>query len=142
MNATLPRKPTPIEIVRATSKQLGISVERIMGPRRSKSTVRARQIAMYITRQECELSYPVIGRFFERDHATVMHSVRIVGDAPAGGMLGADVERVRQSVYAHVVGIARLVAHSDCGGCNELRASVEALRAQLADAYRLLDRAS
>ncbi len=64
------------EIVTTTSSYLQISVKEIFGDSRKKPIVMARQIAMYLTRELTEMSYPVIGKEFGgRDHTTVMHAV-------------------------------------------------------------------
>ncbi len=64
------------EIVETTSNYLKVPVREIFGDSRKKPIVMARQIAMYLTRELTEMSYPVIGKEFGgRDHTTVMHAV-------------------------------------------------------------------
>lgn len=50
----------------------------ICGKSRQRSVTRARQLAMYLCRRHLAASLPEIGRFFGRDHTTVMASVRKV----------------------------------------------------------------
>ena len=64
-------------ILDATSTLFGLSLDQIIGGSRQRPLVDARQIAMYVTRNMTDLSYPEIGRAFgNRDHTTVIHAVR------------------------------------------------------------------
>ncbi len=64
-------------ILEATADLFAFSVEQITGGSRRRPLVDARQIAMYVTRNMTDLSYPEIGRAFgNRDHTTVIHAVR------------------------------------------------------------------
>lgn len=48
----------------------------LLGSKRQQSIVYPRHIAMYLTQELTDLSYPLIGREFgDRDHTTVMHAV-------------------------------------------------------------------
>lgn len=55
----------------------GVTVELLMSRNREPMVVRARQEAYWHLRQR-ELSYPAIGRIFDRDHSTIMAGVRRV----------------------------------------------------------------
>ena len=74
-----PRQPRPITpqvILEATSKMFGIPIEEIIGKKRQRPLVTARQVAMYVFRELTDLSYPAIAREFGgRDHTTVIHAV-------------------------------------------------------------------
>ena len=64
-------------ILEATLKLFDFTLEQITGGSRRRPLVDARQIAMYVTRNMTDLSYPEIGRAFgNRDHTTVIHAVR------------------------------------------------------------------
>ena len=64
-------------ILEATCEVFSFALEQITGGSRRRPLVDARQIAMYITRNMTDLSYPEIGRAFgNRDHTTVIHAVR------------------------------------------------------------------
>ncbi len=76
-----PTKPprTPREIIEATATAFAVSPEEILGSSRKRPVLIARQVAMYITRELTQLSYPEIGRAFGgKDHTTVMHAVQKV----------------------------------------------------------------
>ncbi|MDY7100438.1 MAG: chromosomal replication initiator protein DnaA [Actinomycetota bacterium] len=71
-----PRVITPELILEATSIRFQFSVEEIQGKSRRRPLVTARQVAMYVTRELTDLSYPGIARVFGgRDHTTVIHAV-------------------------------------------------------------------
>jgi chromosomal replication initiator protein len=75
-----PRRITPQIILDSTSASYGFSVDAICGPSRTRPLVTARQVAMYLTRELTDYSYPAIGRVFgNRDHTTVIHAVDKIG---------------------------------------------------------------
>jgi chromosomal replication initiator protein len=70
-----PRPITPVVILEATAEMYGFTVEDLKGKSRRRPLVIARQVAMYVTRELTDLSYPAIAREFGgRDHTTVMHA--------------------------------------------------------------------
>ncbi len=63
----------------AVADELGVSLDALLSPNRSAPVVRARQIAMYLSRRLTDLSMPAIATAFKRrDHTTVLHAVRRV----------------------------------------------------------------
>ncbi len=71
-----PRPITPDLIIETTAQVFGFTREEIIGQRRHRPLVTARQIAMYVFRELTDLSYPAIAREFGgRDHTTVIHAV-------------------------------------------------------------------
>lgn len=49
---------------------------------RSKNTVKARQVAMYLSKTHTKSSLPIIGeKFGGKNHATVIHSIKIINNA-------------------------------------------------------------
>lgn len=71
---------TPEEIIDLVANAHDIPTENLRGRSRRADIVRARHAAMYAVRQHTDLSYPAIGRLFNRDHTTVIHAVtRIEG---------------------------------------------------------------
>lgn len=72
---------TADRVIDATSELFGFERAQIVGPSRIRPLVQARQVAMYVTRDLTQLSYPEIGRAFgDRDHTTVMHACRKIED--------------------------------------------------------------
>jgi chromosomal replication initiator protein len=71
-----PRRITPQMILDTTAGSYGFTVDAICGPSRTRPLVTARQVAMYLTRNLTDYSYPAIARVFGgRDHTTVIHAV-------------------------------------------------------------------
>lgn len=71
------RQITIETIMAVTCEFYGVSLEELKGSSRSRKLVDARQVAMYLTRELTDMSLPKIGAGFgNRDHSTVMHSVR------------------------------------------------------------------
>ncbi len=79
---TAKRPVTVTSILEATVELSSFSLEQITGGSRRRPLVDARQIAMYVTRNMTDLSYPEIGRAFgNRDHTTVIHAVRKIEES-------------------------------------------------------------
>jgi chromosomal replication initiator protein len=75
-----PRPITPDLILAKTSEMFGFSIEEIRGKSRRRPLVTARQVGMYVFREQTDLSYPAIAREFGgRDHTTVIHAVEKIG---------------------------------------------------------------
>ena len=70
--------PTPSLIISQVCKFYSIDELVLRGSKKNKGTAEARQVAMYLVRQHTNLSLPDIGREFNRDHSTVLHSIRKV----------------------------------------------------------------
>jgi hypothetical protein len=71
------RQPPIIDIQRAVCRVFDIPLVDLNSARRTAHVVRARQVAMGITRQLTRKSLPEIGRRFGgRDHTTVLHAIR------------------------------------------------------------------
>lgn len=69
------RVVTPAIVMDVISKKMGVTVDEILSPKRSRSITLPRQISMYICRELTDLSTTTIGKEFGgRDHTTVMHS--------------------------------------------------------------------
>lgn len=69
------RKITIEDIQRVVCEHFGITLEELVGKRRSKEVVIPRQVGMYLARELTEASLPEIGqKFGGRDHATVLHA--------------------------------------------------------------------
>jgi chromosomal replication initiator protein len=71
-----PKTRTDAELLAEIAGYLGFEVEALKGKSRQRPLVTGRQIAMYVFREQTDLSYPSIARLFGgRDHTTVIHAV-------------------------------------------------------------------
>jgi chromosomal replication initiator protein len=97
-----PRRITPQMILDATAASYGFSIEAICGPSRTRPLVTARQVAMYLTRELTDYSYPAIGRVFgKRDHTTVIHAVdKIAGQMQERRQIYEQVTELIQKIRA------------------------------------------
>jgi chromosomal replication initiator protein len=97
-NNIKPKKAVAIkDIVRIIADQYGIAEEIIYEKTRRKEIVRARQVAMYILREDFNISYPLIGqKMGGRDHTTVIHShLKIKTDLKTDPSLLQEIEKIR-----------------------------------------------
>lgn len=69
---------SPIKIVKAVAEHFGIKTEDILGKAQTQECAFARQTAMWICRKDLNLSLNAIGKFFNRDHSTVLSSLKQV----------------------------------------------------------------
>ncbi len=67
------------EIARMVAAVYRVEYGRLIGKRRTNHLAMARHVAMYLGRELTRGSFPEIGAFFSRDHATVIHAVRRIG---------------------------------------------------------------
>jgi chromosomal replication initiator protein len=71
------RKVTVDEIMRKVSEHYNVRIADLLGPKRTRTIARPRQVAMYLAKTMTQRSLPEIGRRFGgRDHTTVIHAVR------------------------------------------------------------------
>ena len=71
--------PTPEAILSYVSRYYQLEESVVRGQQRVRDAVTARQIAMYLIRSMTNLSQDNIGQLFgNRDHSTVIHSIRQV----------------------------------------------------------------
>ena len=67
---------TPADILSAISMRFEIRPDQLVGRNARRLYARPRQIGMFLTRELTSLSFPQIGRFYQRDHTTVMWACR------------------------------------------------------------------
>jgi chromosomal replication initiator protein len=74
------RQPTSVEeIQQRVAERFGVSRAELVGSSRAATPLRARQVAIFLTRDLTDLSLPQIGRLYGgRDHTTVLNSLRRV----------------------------------------------------------------
>jgi chromosomal replication initiator protein len=68
----------PEDVLNAVSQQFNVRPRDLRSSNRSPRVTLPRQIAMYLVRRHCGLSYPAIGRRFGKHHTTALHSDRVV----------------------------------------------------------------
>ena len=64
------------DITRLICRHFKVTQEELRSKSRKKTIAWPRQIAMYLARHYTEASLEAIGKEFNRDHATVIHSVK------------------------------------------------------------------
>lgn len=95
--------PSAVELIQQrVAAAFGISRAELVGSSRAATPLRARQVAILLTREATDLSLPQIGRLYGgRDHSTVLNSLR---RAEAGlatdTALAAQVAELRDSIHS------------------------------------------
>lgn len=91
--------PTVASIQDAVASVLNVSRADLLSPRRNARITRARQLAMYLSRELTSLSLAQIARDFDRDHSTVLHGIRSVTKRLEPGSETADaIHKVRRTL--------------------------------------------
>ena len=73
-----PLSVTQDKIINIVSAKYGVSASDILGQKRNKDIMLARHVCIYIIRSQTDMSYPSIGRLFNRDHSTIMSSINTI----------------------------------------------------------------
>jgi chromosomal replication initiator protein len=95
----------PVEIVRRVAEAFGVPMDRMLGRERSREVALPRQIAMYLLRQESNISLPQIGEALGgRDHTTVMYGCDKIADLlERDDRLRRRVIEIREHLYTQPV---------------------------------------
>ena len=90
------------QVLDAVSSYFGIDTETIIGRRRDKQTALARQMTMYLLREEVGLPYSNIGRILGgKDHTTALHACRrIQAQLNLDAHLRRDIINIREALVA------------------------------------------
>ncbi len=103
----LPRKTQvqPDEVIRKVADVFGVAIERMLGRERTREVALPRQIAMYLLREESNISLPQIGdRLGGRDHTTVMYGCDKIADLlERDDRLRRQVIDIREQLYGYAV---------------------------------------
>jgi len=91
--------PTPDIIIEETAKYYNLSVDDLKGERRTKNMAFARQVSMYLIRKITNLSLNDIGVFYERDHSTVLSSIRRIEDSIR---INAELAKIIKDITSNV----------------------------------------
>jgi chromosomal replication initiator protein len=110
----LPRRSEvgPDEIVRRVADTYGISIDSMTGRDRSRRVALPRQIAMYLLREEANISLPQIGEVLGgRDHTTVMYGCDKITDMlERDDRLRRQVIEIKEKLYGTgQLGVTRVV---------------------------------
>ncbi len=102
-----PQPMEPEQLAEAVSKAFGVSMERLLSRERSAEVALARQVAMYLLREEAQLSLPAIGELLGgRDHTTVMHGCQKINELlEHDERLRRQVSNLREQLYGERVRI-------------------------------------
>ncbi len=97
-NNIIPKKTTSIkDVIRVVSEFYNVDESVLFEKTRRKEVVKPRQVAMYILREDFNVSYPTIGeKFGGRDHTTVIHSCdKVKNDIKQSTVLMEELAQIR-----------------------------------------------
>jgi chromosomal replication initiator protein len=96
------RSITPQRIVRAVADYYGVNLDQLRSSKRDKAIVVPRQIAMYLIREETDISLLRIGaELGGRDHSTVLHAYdKIARELAENDEMRREVSAVREMIYS------------------------------------------
>lgn len=77
------RHLSPVVIRDFVAGQFKLEISELQSKSRKQSIAFPRQIAMYLSRKYTEMPLGDIGKAFNRDHSTVVHSIRVITDKRA-----------------------------------------------------------
>lgn len=91
----------PQKVVDLVAKYFNLSPEKLLSPDRSREVALPRQIAMYLLREDVNISLPRIGEALGgRDHTTVMHAIKTITDKiERDDQLRRRVNNIRQQLH-------------------------------------------
>jgi chromosomal replication initiator protein len=95
-------KPTPEAILKLVSDYFNLSLEVLKGNRRDQPIALARQIAMYLIREETSSPLDEIGKLLGgRDHSTILHGYqKIAHEIDSDAKLRHEVIEIREQLYS------------------------------------------
>jgi chromosomal replication initiator protein len=96
------RQVTPERIAKAVSEYYGVHMDQLKGQKRDKAIVTPRQVAMFLMREETDVSLLRIGaELGGRDHSTVLHACdKITRESAVNDELRREIAAVRELIYA------------------------------------------
>lgn len=99
------RKLRPDQIIHTVADSFGISRDRLLGRDRTRQIALPRQIAMYLMREEANISLPQIGEALGgRDHTTIMYGCDKITDMmERDHRFRRQVLEIREQLYGHAV---------------------------------------
>jgi chromosomal replication initiator protein len=96
------RQVTPERIARVVSDYYSVPMDVLQGKKRDKAIVMPRQVAMFLMREETDVSLLRIGaELGGRDHSTVLHACdKINREVAVNDDLRREIAAVREAIYA------------------------------------------
>jgi chromosomal replication initiator protein len=96
------RQVTPERIAKVVSEYYSVPMDVLQGQKRDKAIVVPRQIAMFLMREETDVSLLRIGaELGGRDHSTVLHACdKITREVAVNDELRREIAAVRELIYA------------------------------------------
>ncbi len=96
------RQVTPERIAKVVSEYYSVPMDALQGQKRDKAIVVPRQIAMFLMREETDVSLLRIGaELGGRDHSTVLHACdKITREVAVNDELRREIAAVRELIYA------------------------------------------
>jgi chromosomal replication initiator protein len=96
------RQVTPERIAKAVADYYGVQMDALKGQKRDKAIVTPRQVAMFLMREETDVSLLRIGaELGGRDHSTVLHACdKITRESAVNDELRREIAAVRELIYA------------------------------------------
>jgi chromosomal replication initiator protein len=96
------RSITPQRIVRAVADYYGVNLDQLRSSKRDRAIVVPRQIAMFLIREETDISLLRIGaELGGRDHSTVLHACdKIARELGENDEMRREINAVREMIYS------------------------------------------
>ena len=94
-----PVSVTVDKIFSAITDRTGITKADMTGKKREKSVAEARHLAVYLIRELTEMSFPNIGKLFDRDHSTILTSYqKIARKVATDSSYALDLNELKRSI--------------------------------------------
>ncbi len=95
----IPAALTPKLVIDTVAGYYGISPDVILGKQRDKQAALARQVVIYLLRQEKHYSLSEIGSLLNRDHSTILHNFRRISQSlKTDTDLSQSIEQLRRQL--------------------------------------------
>lgn len=89
------------DVIKSVAKHYGVSRHNILSARRTANLVRPRQVVAWLCKELTLRSLPEIGRRMNRDHTTILHSIRRVNERLAeDNGLADEIAEIKREILA------------------------------------------
>ena len=102
VESSIPKKVVNIkQILKTVSEFYDVEEKLLLQRVRRQEVVKPRQVAMFLLRNECKVSFPTIGsKMGGRDHTTVIHACeKISKEMKNNNMLAEEINLIKQRLY-------------------------------------------